>query len=92
MSGKQLSAMLKAECFLYVSGTLFLTLTLGTLAAWILCRVFDQLGTFGKLVFHFPFLPIFIFTALLLVIQVFFSLWAVNYCGKESLVQRIKTE
>lgn len=92
MSGKQLSAMLKAECFLYVSGTLFLTLTLGTLAAWILCRVFDQLGTFGKLVFHFPFLPIFIFIALLLVIQVFFSLWAVNYCGKESLVQRIKTE
>ncbi|MFR6328216.1 MAG: FtsX-like permease family protein [Eisenbergiella sp.] len=58
MSGKQLSAVLKAECFLYVSGTLFLTLTLGTLAAWILCRVFDQLGTFGKLVFHFPFLPI----------------------------------
>lgn len=92
MSGKQLSTMLKAECFLYVSGTLFLTLTLGTLAAWILCRVFDQLGTFGKLVFHFPFLPILIFAVLLLVIQGFFSLWAVNYCGRESLVQRIKTE
>nr|WP_308625608.1 FtsX-like permease family protein [uncultured Eisenbergiella sp.] len=92
MSGKQLSSMLKAECFLYVSGTLFLTLTVGTLAGWILCRIFDQLGTFGKLVFHFPVLPILVFAFLLLLIQMFFSFWAVGYCKKESLVQRIKTE
>ena len=92
MSGKQLASMLRTECFLYVSGTLFLTLTVGTLAGWILCRVFDQLGTFGKLVFHFPVLPVLVFAFLLLLIQMFFSCWAVSYCGKESLVQRIKTE
>ena len=92
MSGKQLASMLRTECFLYVSGTLFLTLTVGKLAGWILCRVFDQLGTFGKLVFHFPVLPVLVFAFLLLLIQMFFSCWAVSYCGKESLVQRIKTE
>ncbi|WP_455619330.1 ABC transporter permease [Eisenbergiella sp.] len=92
MSGGQLSAMLKAECLFYVAGTLLLTLTVGTAAGWALCRIFDQLGTFGKLVFHFPFAPVLVFAALLLVIQMVFSVWAVRYCQKESLVQRIKSE
>ena len=92
MSGGQLSAMLKAECFFYVAGTILITLTLGTAAGWTLCRIFDQLGTFGKLVFHFPFVPVFVFAALLLVIQMVFSVWAVRYCGKEPLIQRIKSE
>ena len=64
----------------------------GTAAGWTLCRIFDQLGTFGKLVFHFPFVPVFVFAALLLVIQMVFSVWAVRYCGMEPLIQRIKSE
>lgn len=92
MSSRQLSSMLNAECFCYTAGTLLLTLTAGTAAGWALCRVFAQLGTFGKLVFHFPFVPILVFAALLMVIQLVFSVWAVRYCGKEPLAARIKTE
>ena len=92
MSGRQLSAMLKAECFSMWRERSLITLTLGTAASWTLCRIFDQLGTFRKLEFHFPLLPVFVFAALLLVIQMVFSVWAVRYCGKEPLIQRIKSE
>ena len=75
-----------------MAGTILITLTLGRAAGGSLCRIFDQLGTVGKLVFHFPFVPVFVFAALLLVIQMVFSVWAVRYCGKEPLIQRIKSE
>lgn len=55
LSSKQFSKMLQTECFYYVSGTAILTLTIGTLTGFVLCKVFNQVGTFGTLTYHFQF-------------------------------------
>ncbi len=90
MSGRQLSHMLSFECLYYVGITLFVTLTLGTLCSLSVCRVFDQIGIFGKLTYHFPVWPVLLFGAALLIVQAVFSACAVRYIRRLSLVERIK--
>ncbi len=90
MSGRQLSRMLSFECLYYVGITLLVTLTLGTVCSLAVCRVFDQIGMFGKLTYHFPVLPVVLFAAALLVVQAVFSVCAVRYTRRLSLVERIK--
>ena len=90
MSGRQLSQMLSFECLYYVGITLLVTLTLGTVCSLALCRVFDQIGMFGKLTYHFPVFQVLVFAAALLLVQAVFSVCAVRYIGRLSLVERIK--
>ena len=90
MSNRQLSAMLSYECLYYVGITLSATLTLGTVCSILICRSFDQLGLFGKVTYHFPVLQVTLFAAALLLVQAVFSICAVRYTRKLSLVERIK--
>ena len=90
MSDRQLSNMLSFECLYYVGITLLVTLTLGTVCSLVVCRVFDQIGLFGALTYHFPALQVLLFAAALLLVQGVFSACAVRYTRRLSLVERIK--
>ena len=90
MSDRQLSNMLSFECLYYVGITLLVTLTLGTVCSLVVCRVFDQIGMFGTLTYHFPVLQVLLFGAALLLVQGVFSACAVRYTRRLSLVERIK--
>ena len=90
MSGRQLSNMLSFECLYYVGITLLITLTLGTACSMAVCRVFDRIGMFGTLTYHFPVLQVLLFGAALLLVQGVFSVCAVRYTRRLSLVERIK--
>ncbi len=90
MSGRQLSRMLSLECLFYAGVALLATLTLGTVCSVVVCKVFDQLGTFGKITYHFPALEMLLFAAALLVVQGAFSAGATQWSQKLSLVERIK--
>lgn len=92
MSGRQLSRMLSFECLYYVGVTLLVTLTLGTVCSLALCRIFDEIGIFGKLTYHFPVLQVLVFAAALLLVQAIFSVCAVRYIGRLSLVERIRAQ
>ena len=90
MSDWQLSNMLSFECLYYVGITLLVTLTLGTACSLVVCEVFDQIGLFGTLTYHFPALQVLLFAAALLLVQGVFSACAVRYTRRLSLVERIK--
>ncbi len=90
MSDRQLSNMLSFECLYYVGITLLVTLTLGTACSLVVCEVFDQIGLFGTLTYHFPALQALLFAAALLLVQGVFSVCAVRYTRRLSLVERIK--
>ena len=90
MSDRQLSNMLSFECLYYVGITLLVTLTLGTVCSLVVCEVFDQIGLFGTLTYHFPALQVLLFGAALLLVQGVFSACAVRYTRRLSLVERIK--
>ena len=90
MSDRQLSSMLSFECLYYVGITLLVTLTLGTACSLAVCRVFDQIGMFGTLIYHFPSFQVLLFAAALLLVQGVFSACAVRYTRRLSLVERIK--
>lgn len=91
LSGKQLATMLRVESVYYVAGTLAITLTLGTAAAYAACQIFSQVGILGTLKYTFPVLHISIFLAALCAIAAVYSVLAIRYCRKQSLVDRIKT-
>lgn len=91
LSGKQLETMLRAESVYYVAGAMAITLTLGTAAAYAACQMFSQVGLLGTLNYTFPVLHIAIFFAALIAIAAAYSVLAVRYCRKQSLVDRIKT-
>ena len=91
LSSKQFSKMLQTECFYYVAGTAILTLTIGTLAGFILCKVFNQVGTFGTLTYHFPVLEISIYFVALFFILAAYSVFSVRYSKRHPVIERIKT-
>ncbi len=90
MSDRQLSNMLSFECLYYVGITLLVTLTLGTACSLAVCRVFDRIGMFGTLTYHFPALQVLLFGGALLLVQGIFSACAIRYTRRLSLVERIK--
>ena len=90
MSERQMSKMLSYECLYYIGITLLVTLTVGTVCSLAVCHVFDQVGMFGKLTYHFPVLQVLVFAAVLLLVQAVFSVLAVRYTRRLSLVERIK--
>lgn len=90
MSDKQVSEMLRAEAFHYVLATMAVTLTIGTVLGYILCRTFSQIGLLGKLNYTFPLLPMLIFFAALVVIALGYSVLAIRYCEKRTLAEYVK--
>ena len=90
MSNRQLSKMLSYECLYYIGITLLVTLTVGTVCSLVVCNIFAQVGLFGKLTYRFPVRQMLLFTAALLLVQTVFSVCAVQYTKKLSLVERIK--
>lgn len=90
MTSRQLSRMVSSECLCYVGATLFITLTLGTVCGIAAVQIFNQLGLFGQLTYHFPALVMIVFSAALLAVYGVFRLTAVRFLQKQSLVERIK--
>ena len=90
MSGRQLTRMLSLECLYYVGITLLVTLTVGTACSLAVCRVLYKTGIFGELTYHFPVFQVLVFAAALLLVQAVFSVCAVRYTGRLSLVERIR--
>ena len=83
--------MLQIESLYYVFGTMIITLTVGTVSGYCLCLLFDQIGVFGKLHYTFPIVQVIIFFVALFAVAMGYSLLAIRYCKKQSLVDRIKT-
>lgn len=90
LSGSQLLVMLRTESLCYVFGTLLITLTVGSAVGYAVCKVFDNIGIFGKLTYHFPVLPVIIFTLLLLAVWLIYAIVAQRICKKQSLIDCIK--
>lgn len=79
--------MLSCECLLYPGITILIMLTIGTMCSIGLCSVFDQLGLFGKITYHFPVVQILIFMAVLLAVWSVFTVFAVRYSKNQTLVE-----
>lgn len=90
LSDKQLYKMLQVECAYYVLGTMLITMVVGTIAGYALCRVFSQVGILGKLTYTFPAIPLIVFFIALMIIALGYSVFAIRYCKKQSLVERIR--
>lgn len=83
--------MLTAECFCYVIATLLITLAAGGTTGVVMVIVLGNYKIFGPLVYQFPIGELLIFAAALLLVQVLYSVFAVRYMRRQSLVERIKT-
>lgn len=90
MSSKQTASMLSFECLWYVVIALIVTIVIGGPAGMIICYIFNQVGIFGTLTYHFPWMALAVFAAVLLIIQFCYSMAAVSYIQKETLTDRIK--
>lgn len=90
LSDKQLSKMLTMECFCYVAATLLITLIVGGLAGSLLVMILGKVEIFGQLVYQFPIWELLVFAVLLMLVQVLYSIYAIRYMRKQSLVERIK--
>ena len=90
LSSRQLSKMLWAESFCYVLVTMAVTLTIGSVSGYVLCRIFSQIGVLGKLNYTFPLLPMLIFFTALTLIAQGYSVLAIRHCGKKSLSEHTK--
>lgn len=90
MSSRQLASMLSLECLWYAGIALTLAVAVGAPAGFVICTVFNQVGIFGTLTYHFPWMAVALLTAILALIQLCYSALAVHYLRKQSLVDRIK--
>lgn len=89
LSNKQLSNMLLMEGLFYSLGTIGITMTIGTGAGYLLCKIFDTIGAFGKVTYKFPVWQICLYFAILLTLQISFSYLSIRAFKKQSLVERI---
>ncbi|OYO96196.1 hypothetical protein CG709_12125 [Lachnotalea glycerini] len=91
LSRKQLLQMLWMESLYYILGTLLITLSIGSVAGYALCKQFDNIGLFGSLHYRFPIMQVTIFTIILLGIWLVYSVVVSHFCKKISLVASIKS-
>ena len=70
---------------------MIITLSAGTVGGYILCQVFSQIGLLGKLNYTFPVVQITVFFIALVLIAVGYSMWAIHYCRRLSVIERIQT-
>lgn len=89
MSFRQMAVMLSAECLWYVVITLIIAITAGGAVGMLLCSKLNQIGVFGVMTYRFPLLEAAVFTAVLMVIQLCYSVVAVRYMKKQPLLERV---
>lgn len=89
MTGKQVSRMLIAECLWYAGVTVFLSVGIGGILGWIFDYVISSFNIFGELSYQFPLMETVVFVLALLVVTGIFSVVAVRYSKRLSLVERI---
>lgn len=82
---KQLAKTFFFEGLYYMAGMLICMLILGPLALWFIIKAINNVSY----VFTFPVLPVVVFTAALLIIQVFLTVCTMRAMRKESLVESI---
>lgn len=92
LTKKQLFWLLFNECLIYTGVTVAITLTVGTACSVALCRLFDSLGLFGRITYHFPTAQMLVFAAALLIIQTVFAATAVWFSKRHSMVELIKAK
>lgn len=90
MSNRQLSRMLMTEGLLYTLGIFILSITLGTLAGFLLCKVFSAMSVFGEVSYQFPTWEMVCFFALMLIIQIAFSFVSIKQLRSQPLVEQIR--
>lgn len=83
--------MLIAECLWYAGVTVFLSVGIGGILGWIFDYVISSFNIFGELSYQFPLMETAVFVLALLVVTGIFSVVAVRYSKRLSLVERIKT-
>lgn len=90
LTNRQLNRMLQMEGLLYTVGTAAFTLTVGTVFGYVTYRILKNLGM--ALHYHYPVIPVCIFIAALLIIQIFISTFTVQSLKKQSLIERIREQ
>lgn len=87
----EIRGMLIAECLWYAGVTVFLSVGIGGILGWIFDYVISSFNIFGELSYQFPLMETVVFVLALLVVTGIFSVVAVRYSKRLSLVERIKT-
>lgn len=90
LSSRQLNQMLQSEGMFYTLGTVAVTLTVGTGLGWFLCESIRRFSDVSYIDYHFPLIPVLLFLAVFLLIQISISFVSSNMVQKQSLVERIR--
>lgn len=90
LTNRQLFQMFFYEGLIYSMSTIVISVTVGTGCGLFLCKIFNTIGFFGTVRYHFPLMQIgFYFTALA-IIQLGISIVFIKVYGQQSLVERIE--
>lgn len=90
LTSRQLNRMLQTEGLFYTAGTAVFTLTVGSAFGYAVYRILTNIGM--ALHYHYPVIPVCIFIAALLIIQIFISTFTVQNLKKQSLIERIREQ
>lgn len=91
LSNKQLSKTLLIEGLIYTIGTMILSVTIGSLVGYIVCKVFSAMSVFGEVNYQFPVLEMIVYLIIILIVQLYFSAVAIKQVKKQTLVERIQS-
>lgn len=91
LENRQFKEMLLLEGLLYSLATILITLTLGSVCGYVLCRMLSGTGMFGTLSFNFPIVQICLYFAAVLIVQIATSLLSVRTFQKQTLVERMRS-
>lgn len=82
LSNKQLSKTLLIEGLIYTIGTMILSVTIGSLVGYIVCKVFSAMSVFGEVNYQFPVLEMIVYLIIILIVQLYFSAVAIKQVKK----------
>lgn len=91
LNNKQLSKTLLIEGLIYTIGTMILSVTIGSLVGYIVCKVFSAMSVFGEVNYQFPVLEMIVYLIIILIVQLYFSAVAIKQVKKQTLVERIQS-
>lgn len=89
MDKRQIRRMLLGESLLLVVATVGVTMTVGTLCGYALCRMLYQMGAF-YMAFRFPVSFALIYGVILLAVPLLITAACMSSFSKEALVERLR--
>ena len=89
MDKRQIHRMLLGESLLLVVATVGVTMTVGTLCGYALCRMLYQMGAF-YMAFRFPVFFALIYGVILLAVPLLITAACMSSFSKEALVERLR--